>query len=128
MNLFKRFVYYLGGFAIGLVFVFFFLGGKKSSCSYFPNERVLKEIRFKHREISPLAIDFFETHKIDTVVIRKLLHQGKVDFAKSKTSTQAPCRIYLVDGEHQNRKLRLHIEECKTTDSIATITQAEFIN
>lgn len=128
MNLFKRFVYYFGGFAVGLIFVLFFLGGKKSSCSYFPNARVLKEIRFKQREISPQAAQFFETQKIDTVVIQKLLHQGKVDFTNSQTSSKEPCRVYLINGEHRKQKLQLHIQECKETDSIATITKAELID
>lgn len=126
MNFFKRFSYYMGGFSVGIIVVLFFLSGKESSCSYFPNARVLKEIRFKQQEISPEALRFFKTHHIDTIAIGKLLHQGKVNFSKSETSTKKPCRVYFITGKHQGKKLKLQVEECKETDSIATISKVEF--
>ena len=126
MTFLKRFTYYLGGFAIGIIVVFFFLGGKKTSCSYFPNERVLKEIRFKTQEISPQAQEFFTKNDIDTIVINKLLHQGKVDFSNSQTSTKEPCRVYLINGKHLEKDLQIKVEECRDRDSIATLTEARF--
>lgn len=126
MNFFKRIAYYMGGFSVGIIVVLFFLSGKESSCSYFPNARVLKEIRFKQQEIAPEALQFFNTHQIDTLAIGKLLRQGKVNFSKSETSTKKPCRTYFITGDHQGKKLRLQVEECKETDSIATISKAEF--
>ena len=42
-----RFTLYGFGFVIGLVLVFFFLGGKKSSCNWMPNDRILNIIAQK---------------------------------------------------------------------------------
>ena len=47
MTLIQRIGYYLGGFSIGLVILAFFLNGKKTSCSYGPDSRVLKNINSK---------------------------------------------------------------------------------
>ena len=49
MKLIHRIGYYLGGFTIGIVILIFFLSGKKTSCDYGPNARVLKNIRSKHK-------------------------------------------------------------------------------
>ena len=47
MKFVHRFAYYSFGLMIGMVFLFMFLNGKDMSCSYFPNARVLKDIRSK---------------------------------------------------------------------------------
>lgn len=126
MSFLKRFAFYLGGFGVGTIFVILFLTGKGASCSYFPNARVLKEIQFKQQVISPEALAFLKKEDLDTLVIQKILSQGKVNFSESQTSTRSSCRIYIVNGQHQDRNLRLEIEECKETDSIATIKKAEY--
>ena len=45
MSILKRFAFYFGGFAIGIVLLFFFIGGSGASCEfdYTPNARVLKK-------------------------------------------------------------------------------------
>ena len=47
MKLVYRFGFFFGGFSIGLVFLMFFLSGKKTSCAYGPDARVLKNIQIK---------------------------------------------------------------------------------
>ena len=47
MNFFNRLTYFSGGFIIGLLFLMFFLSGKRTSCSYLPNSRVKKDIMKK---------------------------------------------------------------------------------
>ena len=47
MSLMRRLGYYLGGFSIGLILLAFFLSGKRTSCDYGPEARVLKNIRTK---------------------------------------------------------------------------------
>ena len=44
MKFIHRLGYYLGGFSIGLIFLAFFLSGKRASCDYGPDARVLKNI------------------------------------------------------------------------------------
>lgn len=125
MKLVNRVGYYLGGFTIGIILVFFFLSGKKTSCSYFPNARVLKEIRSKKRVVSPEAQQFFTKNAIDTIVLTKMLYQGNVNFGRSETDHEAPCRIYIIDGKHQKKKIEIAVEECEK-DTLAVITTARF--
>lgn len=126
MKLLKRFAYYFGGFSMGLLILFFIWGGKETSCAYFPNARVLKEIRSKTISYAPPAQEFLEKQNIDTLAISKILHQGKVDFKASKASQKEPCRIYIVNGSHQKQQLQIEVEECKETNKLATILAARF--
>ena len=52
MKIVHRFGFYMGGFSIGLGFLIFFLSGKKTSCAYGPDARVLKNIRTKKPQYS----------------------------------------------------------------------------
>ena len=44
MNFINRLTYFSGGFIIGLLFLMFFLSGKRTSGSYLPDARVKKDI------------------------------------------------------------------------------------
>ena len=44
MTFFKRLTYYLFGFTIGLFFLLFIFGGKKTQCNYSPSSRVKNDI------------------------------------------------------------------------------------
>ena len=57
MRLIQRLGYYLGGFSLGLIILAFFLSGKKTSCAYGPNARVLKNINTKKLVYSDLVKD-----------------------------------------------------------------------
>ena len=98
----------------------FFLGGKKTSCDYSPEARVLKNIRIKERKFSAEAFNYFEANKLDTALVSKSLEDGDVDFGRSNTNAK-PCNIYLVINEVNSAILELQIENC---DSTATIQKA----
>ena len=51
MKFIHRLGYYLGGFSIGLIFLAFFLSGKRASCDYGPDARVLKNIGQKKNNV-----------------------------------------------------------------------------
>lgn len=122
MKLLHRFFYYFGGFAIGIVFLIFFLSGKKTSCEYGPNARVLKNIRTKPRAFSQNALQFFESNKLDTASIAKILKTGDVDFSRSQTHLDS-CRTYVINSMAKKNPVEVSIRNC---DSLATIYQAEF--
>ncbi len=44
MSFIKRLYYYSGGFIIGIFFLVFIFSGKKTSCNYGPNARVIDNI------------------------------------------------------------------------------------
>lgn len=117
MKLIQRIGYYLGGFSIGLVILAFFLNGKKTSCSYGPESRVLKNINTKRIIYSNLAESLVDNKTIDSSTIRYILKKGDINFSKSDTR-QEPCGIYAIEGLDNNKEITLTIENC---DSIATI-------
>ena len=117
MKILHRFAYYLGGFSIGLIILAFFLGGKRTTCDYSPEARVLKNIRIKERKYSPAALEEIRIHNLDTAHISYLLKKGDVDFSRSNTKLDS-CRIYTITGKTTERYLELEIENC---DSIATL-------
>ncbi|WP_300436132.1 hypothetical protein [Christiangramia sp.] len=120
MKLVHRLAYYGLGLFFGIVILIFFLGGKKTSCDYSPNARVLKNIRIKERQFSEHSMNFFKFKNIDTSVVSQILENGDVDFNKSNTDTE-PCNIYFISGGEESTILELEIENC---DSIATIQNA----
>ncbi|MCB7480390.1 hypothetical protein [Christiangramia sediminis] len=120
MKFIHRLAYYGLGLFFGIVILIFFLGGKKTSCDYSPNARVLKNIRIKERRFSENSLRFFQSNNIDTSAVSEILDKGDVDFNKSKTDAE-PCGIYLVSGLSESRNIALEIENC---DSIATIRKA----
>ncbi len=124
MRLAQRLFYYLGGFAIGLILLFFFLGGKKTSCNYSPSARVLKNIRIKERVFSKQVVLDMNTYRIDTADVSYILTKGSVDFSKSNTKLDS-CKTYIIEGEIEEKIISMFIENC---DSIAKINTLEIIN
>lgn len=119
MKFIHRLGYYLGGFSIGLVILAFFLSGKKTTCSYSPNARVLKNIRIKERNYSEAALKDLSQHQLDTSHISNLLISGDVEFDRSNTDLDS-CKIYMVTGEADEKLLELLVQNC---DSIATVME-----
>ena len=119
MKFIHRLAYYGLGLFFGIVILIFFLGGKKTSCDYSPNARVLKNIRIKERSFSENSLNFLESNKIDTSEVSGILKDGDVDFNKSDTDRE-PCHIYFISGPVQEQVLEMEVENC---DSIATIKE-----
>ena len=119
MNFWQRLTYFGGGFLVGLFILFFFLSGKKASCAYGPNARVLKNIRSKSLQYSPLASDQLLEFEIDTTRINILLKNGNVDFGKSDTEKK-PCQTYIIDEDIDSNTLTFVIDNC---DSTALVTE-----
>ena len=119
MKFIHRVGYYLGGFSIGLIILAFFLSGKKTTCSYSPNARVLKNIRIKERVYSESALNSLAQHDFDSTHVSQLFSSGNVDFGRSNTDLDS-CKIYMITGEAKERSLEVLVENC---DSIATVME-----
>lgn len=124
MNLFQRIGYYIGGFAIGLVILAFFFNGKKTSCSYGPDARVLKNIRIKRMAYSEGIQAKLLENNLDSVAVSSVLKKGNINFSKSD-SRKKPCGMYLVEGDYNDKDIELTIENCEST---ATIVQFKIGN
>jgi len=103
MKFYQRLAYYLFGFMIGMVFLFMILNGKESSCSYFPNARVLKDLRSKPFHYSDEAVQKLSQKWADTSDIRKTLTYGDVDFDKSNIKVKGG-KLYVIEGKTANNQ------------------------
>jgi len=123
MKLAKRFFFYFGGFAVGIVLLYFFVAGSGASCEYAygPNARSLKNIRNKERVFSQETLENLANHQLDTSAISLLLQSGEVLFRESKTRLDS-CRVYVIEGVISNKHLKISVENCEKT---ATIRSAE---
>ena len=81
-----RFTLYGFGFVLGIILVFFFLGGKNSSCNWMPNERILNIIKQKKISISEPVKDEMGSMAVDSLDIMQILNDGDIDFSKSQLS------------------------------------------
>lgn len=93
-----RFAYYMLGFILGMFFVAAVWSGKDTRCNYFPNTRVLNELRTKPFEYSDKAAVVLAEKWIDTADIKNTLKFGDVDFDKSNIAFENG-KIYIVDGK-----------------------------
>ncbi len=105
MAFLRRLGWYLVGLSIGIVFLVFFLKKKSGEegidFCYFPNCRVLKDMRSK-----PLTFgEALPQQYRDTVLIQSFLTDGDVDFGKSDTKAE-PCKIYYVEKDAKTLKVQ----------------------
>ena len=121
MKLIHRIGYYLGGFTIGIVILIFFLSGKKTSCDYGPNARVLKNIRSKHKTYTPEAENQMKTFQLDSIFIDQTLQTGDVLFNESETSLDS-CNVYLVESKKDEKTFITSFRNCDSLVTILTIT------
>ncbi|WP_396179378.1 DUF4258 domain-containing protein [Flavobacterium sp.] len=109
MKFYQRFAYYSMGMIIGMVFLFMFLNGKDMKCSYFPNARVLKDLRSKPFHYSTESKEQLTQKWVDTSDIRKTLTYGDVIFSKSNIP-QKGGKLYVIEGKNsKNEPITLEV-------------------
>ena len=101
MSFLKRLYYFSTGLIIGIVFLFFILNGKRTSCNYGPSARVIDNI------ISKELILKYQTDSITDDELYNLISEGRVRFNKSEISNET-CPIYFVESGDSS----LLIENC----------------
>ena len=124
MKLIHRIGYYSIGLIIGIIVLFFFLGGKKTSCDYGPNARVLKNIRIKQKSYSDKALFFLNNDKIDSSGFLEIFKNGNVNFSESDVKNDT-CSTYMIEGQLQQKPIIVKVENC---DSIVEIKEINFKN
>ncbi|WP_400078901.1 hypothetical protein [Winogradskyella sp. R77965] len=124
MKFIHRLGYYLGGFAIGLIILMFFLNGKDASCDYGPNARTVKNISSKPILYSDKASIFIANYDLDSLTIKNLVEFGSVNFSESKTKLDS-CKVYQIENSYKERDIELKIKNC---DSIATLLDINYTN
>ncbi len=102
-----RLAYYLFGLLLGAVFVMWYLKSKATDRGvefcYFPNCRVLKDLRSKSLEIDSLAKISLNEKWVTMEDIKKSLTYGDVDFEKSNEPYRKG-KIYIIEGKTYNNE------------------------
>jgi hypothetical protein len=116
MKFIHRLGFYLGGFSIGLIFLMFFLSGKKTSCSYFPNARIIKNISAKKIIFSPEIIKDIVSFKIDTNEFYSILKNSKIK-GRFENNNIDKCKLYTIESNEHVFK----INNCKNSAEVKNI-------
>jgi len=128
MAFLKRLGFYLIGLSIGLVFLFFFLKKKSDetgvSFCYFPNCRVLKELRSKPFTYSKQIDQMVADQTLDTLTIDYFMNEGDVNFKKSNTKNTT-CKTYLIEGVVKEKLMALTVKNC---DSAVLIDKIQVLD
>lgn len=93
-----RFAYYLVGFVIGCFFVALVFSGKDTRCNYFPNARVLNDLRSKPFVYSAKAQEILNQKWVTETDIKNTLTYGDVDFDQSNVELKKG-KLYLIEGK-----------------------------
>lgn len=101
MNIWRKLLYFSLGMGLGVLAVIFIFGDREIGCSYFPNDRVLSDLRKKSVVISPAVGQSIWSEKLDSTIIQNILLTGDIDFAKSKTKGEDTCNTYWIDYEDE---------------------------
>lgn len=117
-------MFYLLGVGLGVLIVIFLFGDRDLQCSYFPNDRVLYDLRSKNLVI-PQDIDQRMTEqRLDSTDISDMLRGGVVDFSKSNREPEN-CKTYWVDLKREDMtSFAILWENC---DSTATALSFELL-
>ncbi|KPM33319.1 Hypothetical protein I595_222 [Croceitalea dokdonensis DOKDO 023] len=109
MAFIKRLGWYLVGLSIGIIFLSIFLKKKSEETGtefcYFPNCRVLKDIRSKSFSIEGAPDTLYTYEQLDSLT-KDILKNGEIDFKSSDTKT-APCKTYLIFSDGKERSIRI---------------------
>ncbi|WP_407480018.1 hypothetical protein [Elizabethkingia miricola] len=116
----RRFRFYLIGLIPGIIIVFFILNQKGTSCSYFPNDRVVAETLTKDFVLTPDFQQELKAFNLNEKFLKdSIVSKGKIDFDRSEAQKQ-PCPKYLLFYPSKKPVYEVQYEKCKKN--------AQFIN
>ena len=116
----KKLKFYAIGLVPGLLIVFFILNQKGTSCSYFPNDRVIAETLTKDFSYSENFKNDMKTNNISEKQLKEeIINDGKIDFDKSEAQKK-PCPEYVLFYPKSDSKFEIRYSKCKE--------KAEFIS
>lgn len=120
MKLLHRIGYYLGGFAIGLVLLAFFLSGKKTSCDYSPEARTIKNISIKKQLLSEATLNAMHIYDLDSLSVSNLIKTGNVNFSESDTKSEG-CKTYCIENELNDKEVIISVKNCDSTATVQSL-------
>ena len=111
------------GLSIGLIFLVFILKKKSGEegldFCYFPNCRVLKDMRSKPMTFSESLPEQYR----DTMMIKAFLKDGDVNFGKSDTKSE-PCKTYFISHEIDGEAMELQAKNCEDSVEVESLQKS----
>ena len=104
------------GFSVGLIFLAFILKGKKTSCNYGPNDRVINNLLKKNWRAPKNSDSLF-----DSLAFEGFLDKARIDFGKSNTQKDS-CKTYYINGYWEKRPIFLEVENCEKTIQVLRLS------
>ena len=104
------------GFSVGLIFLAFILKGKKTSCNYGPNDRVINNLLKKNWRAPKNSDSLF-----DSLAFEGFLDKARIDFGKSNTQKDS-CKTYYINGYWKERPISLEVENCEKTIQVLQLS------
>jgi len=123
MKFVHRFAYYLVGFIIGCFFVAIVFSGKDTRCNYFPNARVLNDLRNKPFNYDVEASKELNKKWVDTIDIKNTLTYGDVDFDKSNIKVGSGKRYIIYGKTKKNQEITLEVINYSDKAVLKSITK-----
>ncbi len=117
MAFLHRLGYYLGGFSIGLVLLFFLFNGKRTQCNYGPEARVINNLSLKQWQTKTSLLPGMT---LDSLAVRSLLKGASIDFSLSDTKKDS-CKRYALEGYFKETAIQWNVENCEKTVYITSI-------
>ncbi|MGA0430459.1 MAG: hypothetical protein ACO3M9_00590 [Flavobacteriaceae bacterium] len=112
MKLFYRLGYYLVGFSLGLIILTFVFSGKKTTCNYGPEARVIGDLAKKKVVIAPLVKELYPN--FDSLAYHQALQKASVDFGASTRGLDS-CKTYQLQAYWQEKPILLYVLNCEKT-------------
>lgn len=103
MKFHQRLAYYLLGFLIGCIGLYYIFQGRHQEFNYMPNARVLSNLRKKELVISAEAQKQIAAKIIDTACVSRTLRLGDVDFDKSNVTAEGG-KLYVIEGQNAQKQ------------------------
>lgn len=107
-----------------MIILTFILKGKNTEICYFPNCRVLKDIRSKDLSYSPEVQALLDNEQLTEEHIALLLQDGDIDFRKSDTDA-ASCKTYYIEGAINEKATAIEVKNC---DGSAEVISVKMLN
>ena len=117
MDFIKRLGYYLIGFSVGLIFLFYFFNGKRTQCNYSPQTRVLNDLSKKKWILSE---NINSKIKFNSTEVSKWISLGSINFSKSDTNLDS-CKIYCLVTIYKNIESNIYLKNCEQKVTILEI-------
>ena len=105
MNFYKKIKFFSFGLLIGTFFLIAMLNGKKLSCNYGPESRVINNLKQKK------WIFDNEIKALDSLNLIEFLENSKVVFNKSNTRKDS-CKVYYLRGVLKYKRMVIKAENC----------------